>query len=442
MSDALVAGLTSIVGTEHVLVDADLRAGFETDWTGRFHGTARCVVRPADTNEVGAVVRACAAAGARIVTQGGNTGLVGGSVPNDGEVVVSLRRLDSIGPVDLSAGQVTAGAGATLAAVQAAALVSGLEFAVDFGARDSATIGGAIATNAGGSRVVRFGTMRQQVMGVEAVLADGRVIDDRSGLTKSTMGLHLPSLLTGSEGTLAIITSARLRLVPHFAHRVAAWLTVATVDQAVRLLPVLRRLASVDMVEILLPEAVEVTATEFGLKPPLDEPGRIAVLVECAASADPSDELATLLADHPGVLATGPQRDDLLAIRDHVSLAINRRGVPLKLDVAVPVARLGELVDVAKAAAGPADLYAFGHLAEGNLHLNYVGADDSSAAIMEQVLAWVIDAGGAISAEHGIGRAKRAWLERARGRPAVDALRGIKQALDPAGVLNPGVLLP
>ncbi len=441
MSDRLATALAAVVGAEHVLVDADLLAGYETDWTRRYRGAARCVVRPGDVAQVAAVVRTCAEAGAAIVTQGGNTGLVGGGVPGGGEVLLSLRRLDHVGPVEQNAAQLTAGAGATIAAVQATALAAGMEFAVDWGARDSATVGGAVATNAGGSRVVRFGTMRQQVMGLQAVLATGEVLDDLTGLPKSTMGLHLPSVMCGSEGTLAIITAVRLRLVPHLAHRAAAWISLPTVDAAVGLLPTLRRLSSLDGVEVLLPEAVEAVATEFGLAPPVAD-GGVAVLVECAAASDPSHELAEVLAGHAGVLAVGAQRDHLSAIRDHVSMAINQRGVPLKLDVAVPVGRLGALVDMARDAAGPAQLYTFGHLAEGNLHLNYLGAGDGAAAITERVLHWVIDVGGAISAEHGIGRAKAAWLERARGAEAVATMLRIKQALDPHGLLNPGVLLP
>ncbi len=442
--DDLPERLAAIVGARHVLTEADVRAGYETDWTGRYHGRARCVVRPADTAEVAGVVRACAAAGAAVVPQGGNTGLVGGATPRGGEVLVNLRRLDALSPVDLAAAQVTAGAGATIAAVQGAAAAAALEFPVDWGARDSATVGGAIATNAGGSRVVRFGTMRQQVMGVQAVLADGSVVDDLSGLPKATMGLHLPSLLSGSEGTLAVVTAARLRLVPALARRAAAWVALDSVGDAVSLLSQLRGLPSLDGAEVLLADAVGVVADEFGLAPPAGLDAPVAVLVDCAAANDPAEELAGVLSEHRGALATGPQRDHLLAIRDHVSLAINRRGVPLKLDVAVPVDRLAGLVDVAQRAAHDVDaaLYAFGHLAEGNLHLNYVGTTDHAGRVTDAVLSWVVAAGGAISAEHGIGQAKTAWIERARGPAAIDALRAVKRALDPAGLLNPGVLLP
>src|SRR4051794_24453429 len=198
-----------LVGAEHVLTDPDLKASYETDWTGRFTGRASCVVRPGTTDEVAAVVRACAAEGLQITVQGGNTGLVGGGVPAGGEVLMSLTRLASLGAVDASSSQVTAGAGVTLAALQGAAREAGLDFGVDLAARDSATVGGLIATNAGGIRVLRYGSMRQQVLGLTAVLPDGAVISRMAGLEKDGTGYDLLGLIAGSEGTLAIVTEAR-----------------------------------------------------------------------------------------------------------------------------------------------------------------------------------------------------------------------------------------
>ena len=444
-TDPLVVALTNIVGGDHVLTDADMRAGYETDWTGRYHGTTRCVVRPSDTAEVAAVVAACAAHGAAIVTQGGNTGLVGGGVPRSGEVVLSMARLTVLDAVDPAASQVTAGAGVTIAALQRHARASGLDFAVDWGARDSATVGGAVATNAGGSRVVRFGTMRAQVMGVQAVLADGAVITDLSGLPKETLGPHLPALLVGSEGTLAVITAARLRLVPWYRQTAAALVTLHSLGAAVSLLAELRRLPHLDAAEILLPEALSITCDVLGIPSPVDpSTGAAFVLVDCAAHQDPADELAEVLYAHEGVFATGPRRDQLLHLRDHVSAAINTLGVPLKLDVAVPVAALPELVErtreLLRRLAPSARLVAFGHLAEGNLHLNVLNAGDASTAITDAVLRTVIELGGTISAEHGVGVAKTAWVSRVKGEAAAGVLRAVKHALDPAGILNPGVL--
>ena len=444
--DALVRELRAAVGSDAVLTDADVLAGYEVDWTGRYRGEACCVVRPHDLAGVVATVNACAAAGAALVPQGGNTGLVGGSVPRpSATVVLSLRGLTRLDPVDVPAAQVTAGAGVTIEALQHHARAAGLDFGVDWGARASATVGGAVATNAGGSRVVRFGTMRAQVTGVQAVLADGSIVDDLRGLPKETLGPHLPSLLSGSEGTLAVITAARLRLVPLFDHTAAALVVLESLDDAPALLAALRGLADLDAVELILGPAARLVADVAGLRLPLDVPdGGAAVLVDCAGWTDPTEALATAVGERRGVLADGAQRTRLFDVRDHITTSINARGVPLKLDVAVPVGRLGATVALTDAAlarhAPDARLYAFGHLAEGNLHLNVLGAGDAAAAITADVLGGVVDLGGTVSAEHGIGVAKVAWLERVKGPGAAGALRAVKRALDPQGILNPGVL--
>ena len=460
MSD-LVDALRGVVGADHVLVDADVRASYETDWSRQWHGEAICVVRPANVAEVSAVVQACAAAGATIVTQGGNTGLVGGSVPrsagDDGDgasgdrnarqVVLSTRRLTDLGEVDLRAQQVTVGAGVTIERLQQHARAAGLEFAVDWGARASATVGGAVATNAGGSRVVRFGTMRAQVMGLQAVLADGSVISQLDGLPKETTGPSITGLMIGSEGTLGIVTAATLKLVPRLPHTAAALFACDSLMHAVGLLPTLRTLRDLDAVELLLPEALHIACRHLGVKPPIDPASAGAfVLVDCAGRRDPSDELADVAAKYSGVFAEGPQREQLFAIRDHVTVALAARGVPLKLDVAVPVVHLDRLVrtvrTVLREHAPRAELVVFGHLAEGNLHINVLDAGDATELVTEAVLAAAIELGGTISAEHGIGVAKVEWLERAKGTAHVAALRAVKRALDPHGLLNPGVLLP
>ena len=441
----LVAALREVVGAAHVLTDADLRAGYETDWLGKYHGTTPCVVRPRTVEEVSAVVRECARAGASIVPQGGNTGLVGGSVPRAGEVLLSTRRLDELGPVDATAMQVTAGAGVTIESLQQHARAAGTDFAVDWGARASATVGGAVSTNAGGSRVVRFGTMRAQVMGLQAVLADGSVISLLNGLAKETAGFDLPGLLVGSEGTLGIVTAARLRMVPWYRRTAAALIACSSLDEAVAMLPALRTIASLDAVELLMPEALQIACDHLGIGTPL--PTRDAgafVMVDCAAHDDPSAELAAVVGDRHGVMALGVQRDQLYRIRDHITIAIGARGVPVKLDVAVPVRRLAELITAVQstvAAIAGAELIAFGHLAEGNVHVNVLGAAGAEAEVTESVLSAAIELGGTISAEHGIGVAKVDWLERVKGPEVVSALRAVKRALDPAGVLNPGVLL-
>ncbi len=451
--------LSEIVGAAHVLTDADRRASYETDWTGRYTGRCSCVVRPASTDEVVDILRYCSRHGVAIVTQAGNTGLVGGGVPrhdhDTSTVVLSTRRLDSISRLDTSAMQVTAGAGVTIADWRNAARSVGLDTPIDFAARGSATIGGAIATNAGGSRVVRFGTMRQQVMGVEAVLADGTVVGSLAGLPKETVGLHWPSLLTGSEGTLAVITAARLRLVPRFDHTTTMLAALDGLEAALELLRVVRgRVGSLDSIEMMLPEAVELVAAHLGIGPPVDIPtGGVALLIECADHIDPTDDLHGALADVVGITATavatgGPRRVQLLDVRDRVTEAIaaaaTTSGTPTyKLDVAVPIASLDRVLDAARRAAERqgARLVPFGHLAEGNLHLNFL---DTTAPeqIADTVLPVVAELGGTISAEHGIGVAKTQWLHLVRSAGELAAQLAIKRALDPSGILNPGVLDP
>src|SRR5580704_9778749 len=223
LPEALLRSLAAIVGEGHVLT-GEATAGFAVDWTGGFRGETPAVVRPRDTGEVAAVLALCTEAGAAVVPQGGNTGLVGGGVPRHGEVVLSLTRLNRLGPVDQEAAQVTAGAGVTLR--QVADADPGLDLPILIASRDSATVGGAVATNAGGVRVLRYGPMRAQLRGIEAVLSDGTVVSHLAGLTKDNTGYDYPSLLAGSEGTLAVITRARLRLVPRIRDAVTAVIAV------------------------------------------------------------------------------------------------------------------------------------------------------------------------------------------------------------------------
>lgn len=416
-------------------------------------------VRPADRDEVGAVLRICARDGIDVVPQGGNTGLVGGSVPRvDGStarpaIVLSTRRLDDIGPVDTEALQLTVGAGVTIAGWRSAARAAGLDAPVDFAARDSATVGGAIATNAGGSRVIRFGTMRQQVLGVEAVLADGRIVGSLAGLPKETVGLHWPSILAGSEGTLGVVTAARLRLVPRFDRVVAALVTMRAIDDAVSLLGALRqRVTTLDAVEVMLPGAIDLVAGHLDRTSPVAA-GACTLLIECAGHEDPTDDLLAVLASATGIVDTAlatdhAGREALVSFRDRTTEAIAAEstgiGTPtFKLDVAVPVAVIDQLIAVAEraATASASRLIAFGHFAEGNLHLNYLGADDGSP-IAATVLPAVASLGGTISAEHGIGVAKTPWLHLVRTDDDLAAQAAIKHVLDPRHILNPGVLSP
>ena len=316
-NNEIVRAASAIVGDRHVLVEPDERAGYETDWTGRYRGGCVAVVRPGTTAEVSEVLRACTRLGVAVVTQAGNTGLVGGGVPRPGgadgrpTVVLSMRRLDGISRLDAASMQITCEAGVTIADWQRSARHAGLDTPVDFAARDSASIGGAIATNAGGSRVVRYGTMRQQVMGVEAVLADGTTVGSLAGLAKETVGIHWPSLMAGSEGTLAVITAARLRLVPRFDHVTTVLATLDDLSSALALLAAARRqLASLDSIEIIWPDALDLVSSHLGSPAPVEVPRQgVAVVIECADHVDPTADLHAVLADVPGVAATAVATD-------------------------------------------------------------------------------------------------------------------------------------
>jgi FAD/FMN-containing dehydrogenase len=445
--------LRHIVGDAHVLTDPEVTAGYAVDWTGRFRGSTPAVIRPGSTDEVAAVVRSCAASGLAIVPQGGNTGLVAGAIPLRGEIVVSLARLTALGEVDRASAQVTVGAGVTLAALQRHVDPHDLAFGVDLAARDSCTIGGMVATNAGGINVIRYGTMRAQVVGIEAVLGDGQIVSHLGGLLKDNTGYDLEGLLTGSEGTLGLVIAARLRLVPKLTQRVTAALGFAGIAEAVEAVALLRHaVTSLDSVELVLANGVELVADALGLTPPAALLAPAALLVEAAATTDPLTELADAVAEldlvGEPVVATEPEpRRRLWAFRESHGEAINRLGPPIKLDVSVPLARAAAFVDELPALL-PRDarLVVFGHLGDGNLHVNVTGvlADDTEAAeaIEAAVLERVVAAGGSISAEHGIGNAKARYLHLCRSPQELDAFRRIKAALDPHGILNPHALLP
>ncbi len=434
----LVDELRGAVGERHVLVDPDVVAGSAVDWTGRWRGPVLAVVRPADAVEVAVVLAMCAAAGVPVVTQGGNTGLVGGSVPVRDAVVLSTSRLDAVGALDRSTGQLTAGAGATLAAVQAAARGAGWRFGVDLGAREQATIGGMVATNAGGNHAARHGPMRHHVVGVEAVLADGSVLSHLGGLLKDNTGYHLPSLLCGSEGTLAVVCAVRLRLLPAHEEVVTAWVSFPAVDEAVT--AALGWFAAEPAIEVL--EIADRACLELAGAPD----AAAGVLVE-ATGPSATERLAALLDRFEAEVAvTVAQREALWERRDGLPEMIRRLGVPVKADVAVPPGRVPDLVaavpEVLEPVAPGATPFCFGHLADGNVHVNVIAPDADARAVEDAVLRLAVSLGGTISAEHGIGRDKVDLLHLVRSDAEIAAFRSIKAALDPDGLLNPGVLLP
>ena len=445
----LVAALRAVVGDRHVLCDPDLRAPFEIDWTRRFGGPALAVVRPASTTEVSGVLRACTERGAGVVPQGGNTGLVGGGVPRGGEVLLSLSRMSDVGAVDTALAQVEVGAGATLAALQQRAAQAGLDAGLDFAARDSATIGGIAACDAGGTRALRYGTARARVAGLEAVLSDGSTVRRMGGLAKDNAGFNLPALLIGSEGTLAVITRVIWKLVPRLPARVAALMPLPDMASAVNVLAAAAAEApSLEACELMTDAGMELVLGHLRRERPVRR-APVYVLAELAARHDPIDELAAAFAragvEDAAIADDTTSRERLWALREGHTEAISAAGIPHKLDVGVPLAALArflELLPAVVAGACPgADAIVFGHLGDGNLHVNVLGPDRDDEAADAAVLELVLACGGAISAEHGVGTAKARWLAVARGAGEVAAMRRVKAALDPAGVLNPGVVL-
>jgi FAD/FMN-containing dehydrogenase len=456
--DPLLRALEGIVGAVHVLVDPALRAGFESDWTGRYHGRALAVVRPSSTAEVAAVVRACADAQVPVIPQGGNTGLVGGGVPRPGStgVVLSTRRLDSVGAVDTSSGEVVAGAGAPLGAVQDAARAAGWDVGVDLASRDSATLGGMVATNAGGEHVVRYGRMRNHVIGVEAVLADGSTVGRVPALRKDATGIEWAGVLAGSEGTLAVITQVHLALVARLDAHAVALVAFDDFASVARIAGELRAtLPSLLALEAFFAGGLRRVRDHTGLPSPFADDWPAYLLVELATSAEDAaretERLASVLDRHSGVRATAVAEDEagaarLWAYRDRHTEAINAAGVPHKLDVTLPHDRLVEFTErvpgTVAAIEPDAELVLFGHVGDGNIHVNVLGLDPDDATVDHAVLQLVASMHGSISAEHGIGIAKRRELALTRTDADIAAMRAIKHALDPEGVLNPGVLLP
>jgi FAD/FMN-containing dehydrogenase len=451
VEEGLLADLRQIVGFGHVLSDPDLVASYEADWTGRFCGRAAAVVRPATTVEVAAVVARCRQAGAPLTLQGGNTGLVGGGVPLVADLVLSLRRLDTVSEAT-GDGQLSAGAGVTVAGLEAAARRAGWSYGVDLASRDSATVGGTVATNAGGLRVLRDGDTRAQLLGIEAVLGTGELVSHLGGLTKDNTGYDLAGLLCGSEGTLGVVTAARLRLRPQADERVAALVAFDAVDSAVRAAGALRRsLPSLAAAELFLAAGLELVCAAEGLAPPFADPHPAYLLVEAADRRDPSEALGEAIGSLASVadvaVAVEPARVAALwRYREGHTEAINRLGAPHKLDVALPADVLAEFVAdvgaVVRAVAPDAAVWLFGHAADGNLHVNVTGLAPDDDRVDDAVLRLCAARGGSISAEHGIGAAKRRWLSLNRSPAELATFSALKRALDPDGILNPGVLLP
>jgi FAD/FMN-containing dehydrogenase len=465
---SLLSALRAAVGEAQVLTDGDLSA-YELDWRKRYRGHALAVVRPGSTAEVAAVVQACAAFGASLVPQGGNTGLVGASVPDDSgsQVLLSLTRMNRVRGVDDANLTLTVEAGCVLQSVQEAAAARGLLFPLSLAAEGSCTIGGNLATNAGGTQVLRYGNARELCLGLEVVTADGQVWEELRGLRKDNTGYDLRDLFIGSEGTLGVITAATLKLYPPPAARMTAFAAVASLDAAVALLQLAQgRLASsLTGFEVMGEFALDLVRTHF---PQLAQPLPAApwtVLLEQSDAEGEAHARALFEALLQTALERGLIADAALAesleqsrnmwhLRESIPLAQSVEGSNVKHDISLAVSRIPAFVaatDAALARAFPGvRLVNFGHLGDGNLHYNVqaperiAAADflrDHEAAVNQLVYDSVAAHGGSISAEHGIGALKRDELTRRKSPVALNMMRAIKHALDPQGRMNPGRLL-
>ena len=465
MSADFYDSLRAVVGATKVLTGAADLAPYCTDWRGRFSGSASCVVLPGSTEEVAAVVRACADAGTAIVPQGGNTGLCGGATPTGGEVVIALTRLNRIRAVDADNNSITVEAGCTLHAVQQAAREIDRLFPLSLAAEGSATIGGNLATNAGGVQVLRYGNARELCLGLEVVLADGRIWNGLRALRKDNTGYDLKHLFIGAEGTLGLITAATLKLFPRPRAHATAWVAVPDPAAAVGLLGRLRAAAgdNVTAFEIVGRPALELVLRHIpGARDPLAGKPAWQALIELSGARD--DLAATLeqalqSAAEDGVVADAAvasseaQAAALWALRENVSEAQKIEGVSIKHDIAVPVSRIAEFIaraDAALLAAFPqVRIVCFGHIGDGNLHYNLSRPDAQSnaefiartGAVNRIVHDLVHELGGSISAEHGLGQLKREEVLRYKCDTEMEMMRAVKQALDPRGLMNPGKLL-
>ena len=465
---SLLDELRAVVGSDQVLAEGDLSA-WEVDWRQRHRGRALAVVRPANTGEVAAVVRTCARHGVTIVPQGGNTGLVGASVPDDSgsQVLLSLVRLNRVREIDAVNLTMTVDAGCVLQTVQQAAADQRLLFPLSLGAEGSCTIGGNLATNAGGTQVLRYGNARELCLGLEVVTASGEVWNGLAGLRKDNSGYDLRDLYIGSEGTLGVITAATLKLCAQPAAVFNAWVAVPTLEAAVDLLSRARirlgnGLTGFEAMNALSLSLVQRHFPELRIPLP---PGDWAVLIEQAAEDSSTAGRAPLESVLESALSDGVASDAVIAdnlsqaaamwhVRESIPLAQAQEGHNIKHDIALPVSRITAFVqhtDAALVRAWPGvRLVNFGHLGDGNLHYNVQPptqantADflrDHEAAVHELVYDSVTAHGGTISAEHGIGADKRNALVRHKSPVALALMRSIKAALDPQGTMNPGRLL-
>jgi FAD/FMN-containing dehydrogenase len=459
--------LKDAVGAKGFSTDRGELAPHLEEWRGKYHGQTPLLLKPATVAEVSAILRICNDTGTALVTQGGNTGLVGGQIPLHGEVLLSTQRLNKLRAMDESGMTLTAEAGVTLSQFQQAAAEKNFLFPLSLASEGSCTIGGNVATNAGGTHVLRYGMTRALVLGLEVVLADGTVLEMLRALHKDNSGYDLKQIFIGSEGTLGVITAACLRLFPQPDVSVTALAAVPSPDAAVKLLGAMQghtggMLSAFELIPRIALEFV--TRHIAGTRDPLATPSPWYVLMEATGgrhanlAASFEDGLATAITDglaSDAVVASGAaQAQSLWKLRESISESQKREGASIKHDIAVPVAVIPDFL----AKATPAVLavvpgarpVSFGHLGDGNLHFNFnspkAGDDPQFLGQWEEVQQTVHDIvkefGGSISAEHGIGLMKVAQLPRYKSHEELDAMRALKRAFDPKNILNPGKLIP
>ena len=450
--------LSSVELADIVSTDPDVCAAHATDWTGRWSQLPAAVVQPATVREVALAVQTLTSNGVPVTIRGGNTGLVGGAVPLPDGVVLTTNKLNRISDVtpDLT---ITVGAGVTLEELEEAANKYGLTCGLRLASGGSATVGGAVSTNAGGARVVKYGTTRNRVRGVRAVLPDGGIVDRRGGMVKDQTGYALSNLIIGAEGTLGVVTDVTWQLEPHPCSFLQLGIAAPDVQTAIQLMPKLRELDGLEAVEWIPGKDVPLVVEKLGKAAPLPTDG-LWLIVEVAQTdevnilAEVTDTLDDIVAavgeDRLIVAQTESERRLLWAIRENMTEAVSSIGVPLKLDVAVPVENFAALYETAALVEQECNAHViqFGHFAEANFHINVLGADGSTltgaeaAQVEELVLSQVLRLRGTVSAEHGIGRLKRGWLPRQRGAAELAVMSSVHEAINPTKLLNLGVLLP
>lgn len=457
--------LKAIVGPKGFSEDPAEIAPHLEEWRSKYTGRSPLLIKPASTQEVSAVVALCHQTGTAIVPQGGNTGLVGGQIPFNGEILISLARMAQIRHVDVKDASLVADAGVVLANAQKAADDAGLMVALSLASEGTTTLGGLISTNAGGVNVLRYGMMREQVLGLEVVLPDGRVLDLLRSLRKDNTGYDLKQLFIGAEGTLGIVTAAALKLFPKPAERATAFVAVADVHAATALLAILQNRTNglLNAFELMSRNGMELVLDHLpGAKDPLGESSPWYVLCEASGIAGIGAVFESALekaledgvAGDAAIAASEAQRQALWRLRESMSEAQKLEGPSLKHDVSVPVSAASDFIAIAIAAVTrrlpSARPVPFGHLGDGNLHFNFQmarGADpDAYLAHWDEIQQIVHDIvhehGGSFSAEHGVGVMKRAALKRYKSAAEVDLMRTLKRTLDPKNILNPGKLIP